>query len=229
MEGEIAREDFIATCRRESFKSHIVPFCLKSRWSFSFTHTHARARTHTHTPGKELRHTHWIGGWVDPRASLDASEKRKIFPDGTCRTRIPQLCSPKRCRYTDWTGLPFTTVRYLHENMRDTSAIWRQCREDVWKLDFGFSLWWYLLTPCSLVEMYAMLQQLFTSIIVVVHRPWRRHHVPLKRLYSLYMCTRLHGVTSKKTARKLFGDRLPVTFVLFFSHETCKIRFCTHN
>jgi hypothetical protein len=24
--------------------------------------------------------THWVGGWVDPRAGLDAVMKRKIFP-----------------------------------------------------------------------------------------------------------------------------------------------------
>jgi len=28
-------------------------------------------------PGKEPSHTHWIGGWIRPRACLDAMAKRK--------------------------------------------------------------------------------------------------------------------------------------------------------
>jgi hypothetical protein len=30
-------------------------------------------------PGNEPPGTHWIGGWVDPRASLDDVEKRKFL------------------------------------------------------------------------------------------------------------------------------------------------------
>jgi hypothetical protein len=32
------------------------------------------------TPGERAPGTHWIGGWVGPRASLDDVERRKIFP-----------------------------------------------------------------------------------------------------------------------------------------------------
>jgi hypothetical protein len=32
------------------------------------------------TPGEIASGTHWIGGWVGPRASLDVMEKREIFP-----------------------------------------------------------------------------------------------------------------------------------------------------
>jgi hypothetical protein len=31
------------------------------------------------TPGERAPRTHWIGGWVDPRAGLDDVEKRKLF------------------------------------------------------------------------------------------------------------------------------------------------------
>jgi hypothetical protein len=31
------------------------------------------------TPGERDPGTHWIGGWVDPRASLDDLEKRKFL------------------------------------------------------------------------------------------------------------------------------------------------------
>jgi hypothetical protein len=30
------------------------------------------------TPGERAPGTHWIGGWVDPRAGLDDVEKRKF-------------------------------------------------------------------------------------------------------------------------------------------------------
>ena len=40
--------------------------------------------------------THWTGGWVRPSASLDVSEKRKIFR--TCR-ESSNTCT---CYYTDW-------------------------------------------------------------------------------------------------------------------------------
>jgi hypothetical protein len=33
------------------------------------------------TPGERAPSTHWIGGWVGPRAGLDAVEKRKIMHD----------------------------------------------------------------------------------------------------------------------------------------------------
>jgi hypothetical protein len=31
-------------------------------------------------PGERAPGTHWIGGWVDPRAGLDDVEKRKFLP-----------------------------------------------------------------------------------------------------------------------------------------------------
>jgi hypothetical protein len=30
------------------------------------------------TPGKAIPNIDWLGGWVSPRASVDAAEKRKI-------------------------------------------------------------------------------------------------------------------------------------------------------
>jgi hypothetical protein len=31
------------------------------------------------TPGERTRSTHWLGGWVDPRAGVDDVEKRKFL------------------------------------------------------------------------------------------------------------------------------------------------------
>jgi hypothetical protein len=44
------------------------------------------------TPGEIAPGTHWIGGWVDPRAGLDDVEKI-LDPTGT-RTPTPRSSSP---------------------------------------------------------------------------------------------------------------------------------------
>jgi hypothetical protein len=33
------------------------------------------------TPGERAQGTHWTGGWVDPRAGLDAVVRRKRIPE----------------------------------------------------------------------------------------------------------------------------------------------------
>jgi hypothetical protein len=38
--------------------------------------------------------THWIGGWVDPRAGMDDVEKRKIFDHTRTRTPTHRSSSP---------------------------------------------------------------------------------------------------------------------------------------
>jgi hypothetical protein len=51
--------------------------------------------------GERAPGTHWIGGWVDPRAGLDDVEKRKFFilPGLELRPSVVQLVPG---RYTDW-------------------------------------------------------------------------------------------------------------------------------
>jgi hypothetical protein len=57
------------------------------------------------TPRKRAPGTHWIGGWVDPRAVLDAVVKRKIpTPRRESNPRTP-IVHPVAQRYTDW-GIP---------------------------------------------------------------------------------------------------------------------------
>jgi hypothetical protein len=67
-------------------------------------------------PGKEPPGTHWKGGWVGPRAVLDAVVKRKIpSPRRVSNLRTPIVQSVAQ-RYTDWaiTALyVFLTFRYL--------------------------------------------------------------------------------------------------------------------
>jgi hypothetical protein len=54
------------------------------------------------TPRERAPDTHWIGGWVGPRAVLDAVVKRKIpspRQESNRRTPIVQAVAQ---RYTDW-------------------------------------------------------------------------------------------------------------------------------
>jgi hypothetical protein len=46
------------------------------------------------TPTERVSDTHWIGGWVYPRASLDAVEKRKISYPAMNQRLISPLSSP---------------------------------------------------------------------------------------------------------------------------------------
>jgi hypothetical protein len=56
------------------------------------------------TPREREPGTHWIGGWVGPRAGLDAVVKRKI--PSPCRDSNPPIIQPVAKRYTtkiNWT------------------------------------------------------------------------------------------------------------------------------
>jgi hypothetical protein len=45
--------------------------------------------------------THWIGGWVGPRAGLDAVKRKIPSPRREWNPRIP-IIQPVAQRYTDW-------------------------------------------------------------------------------------------------------------------------------
>jgi hypothetical protein len=64
------------------------------------------------TPGERAPGTHWIGGWVGPRAGLDAMEKREAVAPARNRTRTVQ---PVSRRYTDW-AIPPYDEEYLSNN-----------------------------------------------------------------------------------------------------------------
>jgi hypothetical protein len=52
---------------------------------------------HAPAPG-----THFIGGWVDPRAGLDDMEKWKFFTLPGLELPLPLVVQPVASRYTDW-------------------------------------------------------------------------------------------------------------------------------
>jgi hypothetical protein len=49
------------------------------RSTFSLTSALAGGDWSASRPGVFTPHTHWIGGWVDPRAGLDDVEERKFL------------------------------------------------------------------------------------------------------------------------------------------------------
>jgi hypothetical protein len=56
------------------------------------------------TPGEKAPGTHWIGGWVDPRAGLDNVEKRKFLPLPGLELR--PLSRPARSQSLYWLPYP---------------------------------------------------------------------------------------------------------------------------
>jgi hypothetical protein len=80
-------------------------------WSYSSTHSLTSALDRgewsaSHpgrfTPRERAPGTHWIGGWVDPRAFLDAVVKRKIpSPRRESNPRTPIVRPIAQC-YTEW-------------------------------------------------------------------------------------------------------------------------------
>jgi hypothetical protein len=58
------------------------------------------SRTGRFTPGERASSTHWIGGWVNPRAGLDDMEKWKFLPHLDSNTD-PSVVQPVISRYTD--------------------------------------------------------------------------------------------------------------------------------
>jgi hypothetical protein len=65
-------------------------------------------------PGRALG-THWIGGWVDPRAVLEEVVKRKIpSPRRESNSKTP-IVQPVAQRYTNWAITALRVVRYRKE------------------------------------------------------------------------------------------------------------------
>jgi hypothetical protein len=72
-------------------------------WRYSFTHSLTSALDRGEwSASRPLPCTHWIGGWMGPRAVLDAVMKRKIpSPRWESKPRTP-IVQPVAQSYTDW-------------------------------------------------------------------------------------------------------------------------------
>jgi hypothetical protein len=90
-------------------------------WRYSSTHSLTWAldggEWSTSRPGRFTHResapgTHWTGGWVGPRAVLDAVVKRKIpSPHRESNPRTP-IVQPVAQRYTDWAITALDSEKY---------------------------------------------------------------------------------------------------------------------
>jgi hypothetical protein len=53
-------------------------------------------------PRERAPGTHFVGGWVDPRAGLDDMEKWNFFTLPGLELSLPLVVQPVASRYTDW-------------------------------------------------------------------------------------------------------------------------------
>jgi hypothetical protein len=68
---------------------HFLDLGTRWRWVVSFTSRPLYPREKTPPPG-----THWIGGWMDPRAGLDDLKKRKFLTLSGLGTPTHRSSSP---------------------------------------------------------------------------------------------------------------------------------------
>jgi hypothetical protein len=87
------------------------------------------SRTGRFIPRETVPDTHWIGGWVSPRAVLDAVERRKIpSPRRESNPRTP-IVQPVAQSYTDWAitdlHMYITILYYCSDmNMKAGVCVW---------------------------------------------------------------------------------------------------------
>jgi hypothetical protein len=108
-------------------------------------------------PGERTPGTHWTGGWVDPRAGLDAEAKRKIL----CLCRGSNPSRPVRSHTLYWLSYPgsisgiISNIKLESNNIDVKSVKWRHAirpyiRNGIYER--GSDLTWTLIFPdvCSL-------------------------------------------------------------------------------
>jgi hypothetical protein len=114
-------------------------------WRYSSTHSLTSAldeseglasRPGRFTPRERAPGTHWIGGWVGPRAVLDAVVKRKIpSPRLELNPRTP-VVQPVAQRYTDWAIMALIESIYLIPPLLHSCEMWAVTRRDVREMKF---------------------------------------------------------------------------------------------
>jgi hypothetical protein len=101
---------------------------LLGEWRYSSTHSMTSAleggewsasRPSRFIPRGRAPGTHWIGGWVGPRAVLDAVMKRKIPAPRRESNPTTPIVQPVAQRYTDWA---ITALFAKFHRLRKTSV-----------------------------------------------------------------------------------------------------------
>jgi hypothetical protein len=67
--------------------------------------------------------THWIGGWVDPRISLDTGVETNLAP----AVNQAVVIQPVACHYTEW-GIPALIITIIlitgNDDDDDDDTVW---------------------------------------------------------------------------------------------------------
>jgi hypothetical protein len=106
---------FVTIMKLIKGKGKVVPVhhAMKAYWGWRYSSTHSlisaldggewsASRPGRFIPTERVPGTPWLGGWVGPRAVLDAVVKRKIpIPRRESNPRTP-IIQPAAQRYTDW-------------------------------------------------------------------------------------------------------------------------------
>jgi hypothetical protein len=89
---------------------------MKAYWALDGVEWSA-SRPGRFTPRERASGTHWVWGWVGPRAVLDAVVKRKIpSPHREWNPRTP-IVQPAAQRYTDWAIAALVTIDYAQKKL----------------------------------------------------------------------------------------------------------------
>jgi hypothetical protein len=101
---------------------------LSTRWGWVVSIT-TRPR---YTPGERTPGTHCTGGWVGPRAGLDAETRRKIL----CLCRRSNPGRPVRSQTLYWQRYPGSSIvlyGYKTLSLTLTYGVWEQSSEEnIW-------------------------------------------------------------------------------------------------
>jgi hypothetical protein len=93
-------------------------------WRYSFTHSltstlyggeWSASRPGRFTPRERAPGSHWIGGWVSPRAVMDAVVKRKIPSPSRESNPTTPIVQPVAQRYTDWAITVLYPISCIHK------------------------------------------------------------------------------------------------------------------
>jgi hypothetical protein len=87
-------------------------------------------------PSETSPGTHFIWGWVDPRASLDEMGKWKFFTLPGFELPIPLVVQPVASRYTDW-AIP---APILHVGIRNGNMFITR-KENIWNIYNVYKSW----------------------------------------------------------------------------------------
>jgi hypothetical protein len=173
-------------------------------WRYSSTHYLTSAidggewsasRPGRFTPKERAPGTHWIGGWVGPRAVLDVVVKRKIpSPHRESNHRTP-IVQPVAQRNTDWaiTALvpppPMYSLFYTHDAiLKYTKKLVRKCQvnQGTKLLDVGLTL--SLLLSYLFPIFYGVKTQKTSIYTFIAMKTSNLAYPPHLNFFKLYHC-----------------------------------------